>query len=281
MVEFSDLYIEVDGYNTRYWSCGDANSVILLLHGFAFSVEIWESNIPELSKNYKVIALDLLGFGLTDKPKKRQHINVFPQFVFLFMKKMLINKAHIVGHSMGGLIATRLAQLHPECVESLVLLGSAGFNAKIPLHFRIFSLPFIGEMLIKPNRIGIENALRKNTFNSSVITQKLVNRLYDFSLHPEMGITLLRVVRSAINIFGFKNSIVQIIENEIDKLTMPVLIIWGDSDEIIYLKHAYVANKIIKNSKLVIFKDCGHLPQLEYAEKFNEILQKFFIMRNI
>ncbi len=276
MAQFQDQYLDVDGYKTRYWSYGNAESIILLLHGFAFSVELWELNIPDLSKNHKVIAIDLLGFGLTDKPKGKQNLDVFPLFVYSFMQKMSILKAHIVGHSMGGLIAIKLAQMHPECAETLVLLGCPGFQSKIPMHFRIFSLPFIGELFIKPNKRGLEGALRKNTFNKSVITKKLVDRLYEFSLHPEMGETLLMVTRTAVGIFGFKKFIVRNIKKEIDKLTMPVLIIWGKEDEIIFSSHAYTANKIIKHSKLIIFENCGHLPQLEYPEKFNQILEDFF-----
>lgn len=276
MAEFEDRFIDVDSYKTRYWSYGGGESIILLLHGFAFSIELWELNIPDLSKNHKVIAIDLLGFGLTDKPKGKQDIESFPKFVYSFMQKMSISKAHIVGHSMGGLIAIKLSQMHPECVKTLVLLGSPGFQSKIPIHFRIFSLPFIGELLVKPNKKGLEGALRKNTFHKAAITKKLVNRLYEFSLHPEMGKTLLKVTRTAVGIFGFKRFIVKKIKNEIDKLTMPVLIIWGKNDSIIYLNNAYIANKIIKHSKLVIFENCGHLPQLEYPEKFNRLLEDFF-----
>jgi 2-hydroxy-6-oxonona-2,4-dienedioate hydrolase len=277
MEEFKDQYVDVNGYKTRYWSYGNASSIILLLHGFAFSVELWELNIPDLSKNHKVIAIDLLGFGLTDKPKGKQNLDTYPQFVYSFMQKMSILKAHVVGHSMGGLIATKLAQMHPECIETLVLLCSPGFQTYIPLHFRIFSLPFIGELFIKPNKKGLEGALRKNTFNKSTVSKKLVERLYEFSLHPEMGKTLLKVTRTSINIFGFKKFIINSIKNGIDKLTMPVLIIWGKEDEIIYSNQAYAANKIIKHSKLVIFENCGHLPQLEYPEKFNQLLEDFLI----
>ena len=279
MEEFEDQYIDVAGYRTRYWSYGNSGSVVLLLHGFAFSVELWELNIPDLSKNHKVIAIDLLGFGLTDKPKGKQNIEAFPLFVLSFLQSMSISKTHIVGHSMGGLIATKFAQMHPEYVETLVLIGSAGFATKIPMHFRIFSLPFIGELLVKPNKNGLAGALRKNTFHKSAFTKKLVNKLYEFSLHPEMGENLLKVTRTAVGIFGFKRFIVKTIKSEIEKLTMPVLIIWGKNDEIIYSSHAYVANKLIKHSKLVMFEECGHLPQIEYSEKFNRLLEDFFAER--
>ncbi|APJ04232.1 alpha/beta fold hydrolase [Silvanigrella aquatica] len=276
MTELKDQFIDVNGYKTRFWSQGSADSVIILLHGFALSVELWEQNINELAQDHRVIALDLLGFGLTDKPKGKHDINIFPDFVYAFMQKMNILKAHLVGHSMGGLIATRLAQIHPESILSLIILSGAGFKKNIPIHFRIFSLPFIGEILARPNKRGLESALRKNTYERIDATKKLAEKLYEFSLHPEMAALLLKVTRTAINFFGFKNSILRTIKKECNKLTMPVLIIWGQNDSIIYVSHAYTANKIIPNSKLVIFDNCGHLPQLEHPKKFNNLLREFY-----
>lgn len=270
-----DRYIHINGYKTRYWKIGEAKSILLLLHGFAFSIEIWEHNITELSKHYTVIALDLLGFGLTDKPKKRQKVEVYPQFVYDFLNALGVNQAHLVGHSMGGLIATRFSELFPEKVLSLTLISSAGFSRKIPIHFRIFSLPFVGEFFIRPNKRGLFSALRRNVYHQNLDLSTLANKLYTYSLHPEMGKTLLNVCRAAINIFGFKRRVVRSIAKDVGKIRAPVLIIWGKNDIIIYVSHAIKAHKLIKNSQLSIFDACGHLPQFEYPKKFNELLLNF------
>lgn len=270
-----DRYILINGYKTRYWKIGEAKSILLLLHGFAFSIEIWEHNISELSKYYTVIALDLLGFGLTDKPKKRQKVEIYPQFVYDFLNALGVDQAHLVGHSMGGLIATRFSELFPEKVLSLTLISSAGFSRKIPIHFRIFSLPFVGEFFIKPNKRGLFSALRRNVYHQNLDLSTLANKLYTYSLHPEMGKTLLNVCRAAINIFGFKRRVVRSITKDVGKIRGPVLIIWGKNDIIIYVSHAIKAHKLIKNSQLSIFDACGHLPQFEYPKKFNDLLLNF------
>ncbi|MGY3805071.1 alpha/beta fold hydrolase [Pigmentibacter ruber] len=270
-----DRYILINGYKTRYWKIGEAKSILLLLHGFAFSIEIWEHNISELSKYYTVIALDLLGFGLTDKPKKRQKVEIYPQFVYDFLNALGVDQTHLVGHSMGGLIATRFSELFPEKVLSLTLISSAGFSRKIPIHFRIFSLPFVGEFFIKPNKRGLFSALRRNVYHQNLDLSTLANKLYTYSLHPEMGKTLLNVCRAAINIFGFKRRVVRSITKDVGKIRAPVLIIWGKNDIIIYVSHAIKAHKLIKNSQLSIFDACGHLPQFEYPKKFNDLLLNF------
>ncbi|BBH53652.1 alpha/beta fold hydrolase [Fluviispira sanaruensis] len=273
---FQDCFTEVNRYKTRYWSVGEGSSVILLLHGFALSVEFWSENILEFSKNHKVIALDLLGFGLTDKPKTKPQLEEHPRFVFEFLQKLSIKKVKVVGHSMGGLIAIKFAQMHPEMVESLVLVGSAGFKREIPLHFSILSLPFVGEILVKPNKRGLASALRRNTFDKNIIKKDKIDLLYNMSLHPQMGKTLLWINRSAINLFGFKNKIIKTIKKEIHKLHMPVLIIWGREDSIIYVSHAQAGQELIKHAQVVIFENCGHLPQIEHPKKFNDLVLDFF-----
>jgi 4,5:9,10-diseco-3-hydroxy-5,9,17-trioxoandrosta-1(10),2-diene-4-oate hydrolase len=275
MKNFSDEYIVIDEYKTRYWIYGDAQETVLLLHGFALAIEVWELNIETIGKNYKVLALDLPGFGLTDKLKGSFHLDYYPQFLLKFLSALNILKVHIVGHSMGGLIATRFTQLFPAIVKSLVLVSSVGFKSHIPLHFRIFSLPLLGEIFVKPNQRGLQSALRKNTFYKIPYTKYLAEKLYEYSLHPEMPKTLLQVARSAIGVFGFKNVIIEAIKSDIDNLTMPVLIIWGENDAIIYVSHAFDAHKLVKNSKLVLFEKCGHLPQLEYPERFNAQIEDF------
>ncbi len=270
-----DSYIVVNGYKTRYWQLGQSGSVLLLLHGFAFSVEVWEHNIKELAKQHIVIALDLLGFGLSDKPKNKQKVEEFPIFVYDFLRALKIDSLHIIGHSMGGLIALRFTQLFKEMVESLTLISSAGLDRKIPIHFRLFSLPLLGEFFVQPNKQGLQSALRKNVFYQHTDLTNLSNKLYEYSLHPEMAKTLLNVCRAAINIFGFKRKIIKTIAKEMTKVTCPVLIIWGENDCIIYVDHAYKAHKMLKNAQLEIFPACGHLPQFEYPQKFNEIVSKF------
>ncbi len=270
-----DSYINVNGYKTRYWKLGQSGSILLLLHGFAFSVEVWEHNIEELAKNHTVIAIDLLGFGLTDKPKNKQKVEEFPLFVRDFLQALKIESLHIVGHSMGGLIALRFTQLFGTMVKSLTLISSAGLDRKIPIHFRLFSLPFVGEHFVRPNKYGLQSALRKNVYHPHIDLSDLSNKLYEYSLHPEMAKTLLNVCRAAINIWGFKRKIVKTIEKEMCKVTCPVLIIWGENDCIIYADHAHKAHKMLKNSQLEIFPACGHLPQFEYPDKFNAILSHF------
>lgn len=275
MQSIPDQFVTVNGYKTRYWELGDSGSVILLLHGFALSVDIWEQNIRELATQHRVIAVDLLGFGLTAKPQKKENVEAFPLFVSEFLRIRQINHAHIVGHSMGGLIAVRFAQMYPEKLLSLTLIASAGFARKIPIHFRILSLPVVGELFIRPNKQGLKSALLLNVFNKNLDLEPLTDKLYEYSLHPEMGKTLLKICRGAIHIFGFKWGMIRKLKAEMGKISCPVLIIWGKDDCIIYVDHAIKAHNMLPHARLEIFADCGHLPQFEYPQKFNALLLDF------
>lgn len=269
------MFIPIDSYNIHYIEKGNADKVILLLHGFALSCEIWKKNIEELSKNYRVIAPDILGFGKSDIPKENLTIEFLPEFLYKFMEKLNINSAYFVGHSMGGLISLWIAQKYPHCVEKLILVGSAGFKVNIPFHFRLFSLPIFGETMVKPNKKGLKNSLKFNVYNPKVITEELVDNLYEASSRPLQGKYYLRTCRNAIAFYGFKFKIIRSIQRGIKNLKIPVLIIWGREDKTIDVTHAYYAQKKISNAQLQILEECRHLPQLEYPEKFNQLINQF------
>lgn len=271
-----DLFIDVNGHRIRYWKCGQGPSTILLLHGFALSCEIWKENMDALSQKYCVVAVDILGFGQSDVPaKKLTHLDLLPEFIHEFMQRIGIEKAHVVGHSMGGLLSLKLATAYPQCVERLILVGSAGFKRNIPIHFRIFSLPIFGELMMRPNRLGLSHALRHNAYVKDVVSEELIESLYTYTKHPGRGKFYLQICRKAINICGFKPHILKAVKQGVKKLKTPVLFIWGKHDPIIYLAHGFRGQKMIRNSKLVVFDECGHLPQLEKPAAFNKEILNF------
>lgn len=271
-----NLFIDVDGHKIRYWQCGQGPSTILLLHGFALSCEIWKNNIPALAQKHRVIALDILGFGQSDVPaEKLPDLDHLPKFIHRFMQCIGVEKAHVVGHSMGGLLSLKLAASHPQAVERLVLVGSAGFKRNIPFHFRIFSLPILGELMIRPNRLGLGHALKHNAYLKDAVSEELIEALYEYTKHPGRGKFYLDTCRKAINICGFKSKLIKTVKQDAADLKSPVLLLWGKQDPIVYLKHGLYAQKMIANSKMVVFEECGHLPQLEKSDAFNKEILNF------
>lgn len=268
--------IIIDNYKVHYLEAGSGKETVVLLHGFALSSEVWLQNIEKISLSYRVIALDILGFGKSDVPTEKADIEFLPEFVVRCLHALKIETCYLVGHSMGGLISTWIAQKYPELVKKLVLVGSAGFKRNVSFHFRLFSMPLFGELMIKPNIKGLGSALKKGAYRKEVVTKSFVENLYQATLTPNRGKFFLRTCRNALTFYGFKFGVLKKIQDKLTELKAPILIIWGRQDAIIPLSHGLKALKYLPQAKMEIFEECGHMPQLEHPEKFNEVVLRFF-----
>jgi 4,5:9,10-diseco-3-hydroxy-5,9,17-trioxoandrosta-1(10),2-diene-4-oate hydrolase len=129
---------------------------VILIHGLGGYIENWEKNIAHLSRTHQVFALDLPGFGRSDKPDNRYTIPYWAAFVQKFMQALEIDRASLVGESMGGAIAIQFALQYPQQVERLILCASAGLGKEVAPFLRLLSLPILGEQLSRPSRTGSE-----------------------------------------------------------------------------------------------------------------------------
>ena len=118
-----DQFVKVGHIRTRFWQVGEAGSVVVLLHGIACSVTEWERNIEVLAERHRVYAIDLLGFGLTDKPDNEAYsLRNLARFVLDFMQQADIARAHLCGNSLGGRLTLMCADMAPERVISALLV---------------------------------------------------------------------------------------------------------------------------------------------------------------
>ena len=139
-----DHFIQVQGHTVRYWAQVEAEPTVLLLHGISCSVVECEHNIAALATQHRVIALDLLGCALSDKPLNADYdMQSQAKFVFAFMDAMGLSHASMVGNSMGGCIALECAAMRPERVRSSVLSAPAGISRDTLFNFPLVqhSLP--------------------------------------------------------------------------------------------------------------------------------------------
>ena len=149
MTKCTNKYTTVNGIKTRYCACGEQGPVILLIHGFVGSIEHWTTNIEALAKNHRVYALDMIGFGYTDKPQNLEYNDeLFVQFIKNFIDTLGLKKINLIGHSLGGAVCLGFAIKYPVLLSKLVLVSSAGFGKDLPLGFRLLTLPLIGELIM-------------------------------------------------------------------------------------------------------------------------------------
>ena len=257
----------VFGAKINYVEAGDpAKPKVILLHGLGGSIANWQTNIAAIAQNYHVIALDQIGFGKSDKPMLKYRVGTFVDFLDKFMSELKIEKASLVGNSMGGWVAGLMAIKYPNRVEKIVLADAAGI---IPANFseaQIYQLNNSTRDEIRANlKLIFANPMLQN--NEALVDQFMTARV-------------------AANDGGTINSLIEsikrkedVLNNRLGEIKKPTLIIWGKQDGLIPVADAYTFNKGIANSELVIFDACGHVPQFEKAADFNKKVMEFLAKR--
>lgn len=269
------FFIKVNGYKIRCAVRGKGPHLILI-HGLGGSLEWWKFNFDYLSLKYHVVAFDFLGFGYSAKPHLEFNLDLASAFMNSFLESLKLNSVSLVGNSLGGLIALYTASEIRKRVEKLILVDNAGFGREISFLLRLATLYPWGEMAL-----GLRNFLITKLFLSRLFydRQKLPAELIRVVLKMFESRLLrkicLQVLRSGVNLGGLKKDIVNPIIKRAIRLEQPTLIIWGKNDKIIPAVQAYWGKNLIRNSKLVIFDKCGHLPQVEKWAEFNQLIVKF------
>ena len=270
-----DYYIKVGTFKIRYWALGNKGTPVILIHGLGASADIWMYNVEALAKQHRVYALDLAGFGRSDKPGPSFTPFDYTPFLDDFKKALNINRVSLVGQSLGGGIALHYAIQFPKKVDKLVLVDSAGLGKEVIWTLRLMSLPLVGEVFSYPSRRGVEIFFKLAVRNRALVTKDFVELYYDIFSQPGFQEYFLRILRRIVNIRGAREEILGPIMNNLQEITQPVLIIWGEKDRVLALKHAYYAKGKLRNAKLEIMEGCGHIPFFERSEEFNRAVLSF------
>lgn len=266
-----DRYTDVGAVRTRYWEDGSGDPV-LLIHGLGASVETWRHTLPCLAQSHQTLALDLIGFGYSGKPSIDYTHETLANFVLAFLDTQGITTATLVGHSLGGSLALRLAIDHPERVRELVLVDSVGIHPHLSLGLRLLTLPLIGELLLKPNPGKTRQALQPLFYDETRLTDDFVALNYDLITQPGAQDAYLSTVRHLATPFRMRQRVIEATVGRLDKVLQPTLILWGAEDAIVPVSHARTATTAIAGARLHIIDQCGHLPMLECPQAFNTAL---------
>jgi pimeloyl-ACP methyl ester carboxylesterase len=274
-----DHTTNVGSNKVRYWEAGKAGSDVILLHGIGCSVLEWQHNIEAMASRHRVLAVDLLGEGLSDKPADETYtLRRLAQFVLDFMTTKGIAKAHIVGNSLGGRLGLECAIIAPERVSSLLLADPAGMEErKTLLEFRLATIPYLGELLTKPNRLGTKMLWNKAFYNPApFVTDELVTTKIKLANLPGAHAAFLKTLRAFLNVKGFHPDLVAQLQAALPSISAPTLVIWGKNDQFVPCEHAEVLRKKIRQSEVQIWDNCGHAPQIECSLRFNETALAFW-----
>jgi pimeloyl-ACP methyl ester carboxylesterase len=278
MIKFpEDKYINVNGLKARYWAEGDSGPQVLFIHGIGASVEYWHKNIHELSKNYRVLAVDMPGFGKSDKPDADYTLEFYSEFLTEFCKVMKCEELVVVGHSLGGGMAMQFAIEHGKRVKKLILVDNVGFAKQVTIFFRLMAVPVIGRLFLKLSKKLFAFALRGNVHHGEVISDELVDVLYPLNQAPLAIRTLKYIVKHNTDLAGIRAATLKPIWDHMDKIReIPTLVCWGKDDNLLSAKvHVPEIKKWLPHVRLELFDDCGHIPQMEHPKKFNKLFDEF------
>jgi pimeloyl-ACP methyl ester carboxylesterase len=270
--QLQDQYVKIGSVNARYWQAGDSGSIVFLLHGGGGYIELWKQNILELATHHRVYAFDMVGAGRSDKPNADYTFDFMAHFTRDFMKALDISKASLIGTSAGGGVALTFALKFPELVDRLILVGSAGLGKEINFLLRISTLPGLSRLFSSPSKLGVAMLCKQAVYDSNLITDEIVEEFYQMATLAGAAEATLNVGRSNFNIWG---QFYQQIANRLQTIAAPTLIIWGRQDPMVPVSHAQNAAKIIPNTRLEIFEECGHWSSIEHPQKFNQLVLEF------
>jgi 4,5:9,10-diseco-3-hydroxy-5,9,17-trioxoandrosta-1(10),2-diene-4-oate hydrolase len=268
----SERYVNIDGIRTRY-VIGGHGPPVLLIHGLGEFLEVWSRNIAPLSEYFSVYAVDLPGHGLSGKALGSYTLDFTSEFIIHFMQALEIERASLVGHSLGAVVCLNLAINSREKINRLVLVDAGGLSKKMPLSYRLTALPVLGHLLLGPrlfvSKATIRMGLKKRYFyNPNIVDEDLINATYKYLKIPKRNDAIVNIVRSSI-----KPGQMYPGASIFDKLRLvkvPTLVIHGAQDRVVPVRYAQLACKLIANAKCEVIDECGHCPQIEKAAQFNE-----------
>ncbi len=270
-----DQYISAGELKTRFWDLGNSGPVVILLHGLGASAEVWMHNIDTLAKNHRVLVPDLAGFGRSERPSPSFSPLDYIGFLNDFMAALDIERASLVGQSLGGAVALKYALQFPQKVEKLVLADCGGFGKEVIWTLRLMSVPYLGEIVSYPTRAGVTLFFKLAVRNPAVITKDFIDLYYRFFTQPGFQAYLLKIVRMLVDFHGAKHDALAPVRENLHLIRQPTLIVWGENDRVFPLKHAHFGKERMPNARLHVMRECGHIPNLERPDEFNRVVSDF------
>jgi len=249
-------------------SGGPDAPVVLLLHGFGASLHTWEPWASGLQDRWRVIRIDLPGAGLTGADPTGDYSDARSIHVLLaLMDGLGVAHASVVGHSMGGRLAWRLAAEHPQRVDKLVLLAPDGFASP---GFEYGKAPEVGFLVRLMKHVLPKPVLRASLApayaDRTLIKDEMVDRYHDLLLAPG--------VRGAL-IARMQQLVLQEPTPWLQRITAPTLLLWGEQDAMIPVANAQDYLRVMPQARLVALPGVGHLPHEEAPSASLPVLRAF------
>lgn len=272
-----DHSISVNGININYTSniLSKGQPTLILIHGFGASLETWTDLYPLLCKNYSVVRLDLKGAGFSSKPQDSQYgPEDQARLILAFLRNLKLTNVVLVGHSLGGGIAllTYFESIVQKDIniQGLVLVDSAGYSQPLPFFVSAVRNPItrcLSDLTSPQFRARL--VLEKIFEVKAKVTPERIERYAFFLDTPGNGYALNQTAQQIL-----PHNLSQL-ASQFPTINVPTLIVWGENDPVIPVENGRRFNREIRNSRLIVIPDTGHVPQEERPEEFFTAIDTF------
>jgi len=275
-MEKHGAYAQLSNGRVRYEFEGPENGeVVVLIHGLMGHMHVWDYQFKFLiEQGYRVLRFDLYGRGFSERVKSEHGSELFmAQVADLIEYVGIKEKFHLVGLSMGGAISTRFASHHPEKIKSIFLVDCYGIPTPNDLGVRIVQPKYLGEAFI-------------GTVGGPILKHGSIKGVFDKQKHKGFA----KWLSAPLAIKGSKRALLSTLRNfmlenhvphyqRLNHLDFPKLILWGKEDAILSYSYGQKIHALVPNARFETFEKCGHVPQFEEPEKFNQLALQFLIQR--
>jgi pyruvate dehydrogenase E2 component (dihydrolipoamide acetyltransferase) len=251
-------FIDTAAGRLRYIKRGTGDNIVLLIHGFGGDLDNWLFNADALAEKATVYALDLPGHGQSIKTLGDPTVAGLAKAVVGFMDAVKIDKAHLVGHSLGGAIAIEIARTNKNRVKSLNLISTAGLGPDI-------NMDYIEGFVAAASRRDLKPVLENLFADGSLVSRQMVDDLLKYKRLDGVGDALAALKDG---VFARGQQAANLSE-ALKSSGVPALVIWGAQDKIIPAQHA----KAAAGAKVEIIEGAGHMVQMEQAGKINSLIK--------
>jgi pimeloyl-ACP methyl ester carboxylesterase len=270
-------YRTVHGHKRAFRMTGNGPAV-LLIHGIGDSSETWAPIIPGLARHYRVIVPDLLGHGESDKPRADYSIGGYANGMRDLLSVIGVDRATLVGHSLGGGIAMQFAYQYPERTERIVLVATGGVARQVTPLLRAATFPgaeaLMAAMKLPTARLQITALVRLLQLSGLPLGRDAPELLRVLDALPNAG-SRLAFIRTLRAVVDWRGQLGTLLDRCYLTEGMPTMLVWGEKDAVLPVSHAWLAHMAMPGSRLELFPDTGHFPFHTQPQRFLDILLDF------
>ena len=263
----------VNGEQTRILDTGGNKPTLVLVHGLANSIEIWNRVLPLLSHRFRVIAFDLLGFGQASRPEAAYDAAFFADQLAAVLDALRLPRAHLVGSSLGASVILRFSERRIDRIDRAVLAAPGGFGRRTHSLMRLPALPLIGRLLGRPTPFNNALTLKLAMHDPAQVTRELLDLTNRYARVHGSHRSFVRTLQTGVGLFGSKDtaSVARIAA----RLDRPALVMWGRQDRVFPPAYAERAAAILPRATLCLIDQCGHYPHWEQPDAFATAIEGF------